>query len=67
MVEALGQPVRLELQIGVVSDSAHLRDAATKARAQAQAERLILDDELVRRMLAQFPGSRVVPGSIRPR
>ncbi len=65
--EVLGQPVQLVLEVGLVSDSAFLRDTAAKARAQLEAEQVILQDGLVRQMLSQFPGSRVVPGSIRPR
>lgn len=65
--EVLGQPVQLVLEVGLINDSAFLRDAAAKARAQAEAEQVILQDGLVRQLLGLFPGSRVVPGSIRPR
>jgi DNA polymerase-3 subunit gamma/tau len=62
----LGQPVQLELLAGAVGDSAARREAAARARAQALAEEEIRQDPLVLELLARYPGSRIVPGSIRP-
>lgn len=66
LAEQLGAAVALEVEAGPVADSAARRDAAAKARAQRQAEAVIRDDPLVQSLLARFPGSQLVPGSIRP-
>ncbi|MCK6426390.1 MAG: DNA polymerase III subunit gamma/tau [Burkholderiaceae bacterium] len=66
LAERLGHPVRLEIVAGAVTDSAARRDAADRARAQAQAEAVIRQDPQVLELLARFPGARIVPGSIRP-
>jgi DNA polymerase-3 subunit gamma/tau len=66
LAEQLGAAVVLEVEAGPVADSAARRDAATKARAQRQAEAVIRDDPLVQSLLARFPGAQLVPGSIRP-
>jgi DNA polymerase III subunit gamma/tau len=49
-----------------VQDSAALRDAAAKARRQADAEALVHGHPRVQALLTKFPGAFVVPGSIRP-
>jgi DNA polymerase-3 subunit gamma/tau len=67
LTDLLGVPLRLEVVPGEVSDSAARRDAAAKARAQRSAEDLIQGDPVVQQLLARYPGSRIVPGSIRPR
>ena len=64
--EHLGQAVRLEVEAGVAADSPALREAAERARRQAEAERIIHDDPLVKQLLAQFATARIVPGSIKP-
>ncbi|MCU0813692.1 MAG: DNA polymerase III subunit gamma/tau [Burkholderiaceae bacterium] len=64
--ELLGQTVRLEVEAGVAADSPALREAAERARRQAEAERILHDDPLVKQMLAQFATARIVPGSIKP-
>jgi DNA polymerase-3 subunit gamma/tau len=64
--DLLGQPVQVEIVIGVAADSAARRDAAARARAQEQAEALIRSDPVVLDLLARFPTARIVPGSIRP-
>ncbi len=64
--EALGQPVRLELEAGAVEDSPALRAAAERDRRQREAEQIIHNDPLVMALLAQFKGARIVPGSIKP-
>jgi DNA polymerase III subunit gamma/tau len=40
--------------------------AAERERRQQEAERIIQNDPLVQDLLAQFPGARIVPGSIKP-
>ncbi len=67
LTELLGQPQRLEIEAGAVSDSAARRDAATRLRVQREAEALMQGDPQILQLLAHFPGSRIVPGSIRPR
>ena len=37
-----------------------------EALAQREAEQIIHDDPAVRALMAQFPGARIVPGSIKP-
>jgi DNA polymerase-3 subunit gamma/tau len=64
--ETLGAPVQLELVPGTADDSPARRDAAARARRQAEAEATIQADPVVRELLASFPGARIVPGSIKP-
>ncbi|MFM2068040.1 MAG: hypothetical protein RLZZ584_2949 [Pseudomonadota bacterium] len=66
LAELLGRAVLIEIQAGVVQDSAALRDAAARARRQADAEALVHGHPRVQTLLARFPGAFVVPGSIRP-
>ena len=62
----LGGEVRIELEAGVGRDTPALREAAARASRQAAAEALIRQDAMVVRLLEQFPGARIVPGSITP-
>jgi len=62
----LGRAVRLAVQAGVAEDSPARRDAAERARRQAQAEQIIHDDPLVQALMAQYKTARIVPGSIKP-
>jgi DNA polymerase-3 subunit gamma/tau len=62
----LGQPLRIEFQSGVPTDTPARREAAERARRQAEAERSIRGDPLVQELLSQFKGARIVPGSIKP-
>ncbi len=62
----LGEPVALELEAGTPQDSPALRDAAKARRRQEAAEASIQQDPVVRELLAQFKGARIVPGSIKP-
>jgi len=62
----LGRAVRLAVQPGVAEDSPARRDAAERARRQAQAEQIIHDDPLVQALMAQYKTARIVPGSIKP-
>jgi DNA polymerase-3 subunit gamma/tau len=61
-----GGEVQLDLQAGVPEDSPARRDAAERARRQAEAEATIQADPVVRELLSQFKGARIVPGSIKP-
>lgn len=62
----LGRPIMLDIVAGAASDSIALRDAAERARRQAEAEQIIHDDPLVQTLLAQFKTARIVPGSVKP-
>ena len=62
----LGHPVELELEQGVAVNTPAQRDLAAREARQRAAEALIAADPLVRRLLADHPGARVVPGSVRP-
>jgi DNA polymerase III subunit gamma/tau len=66
LADALQRAVRLEVEPGVADDSPALRDAAERARRQAQAEQIIHDDPLVRALMAQYKTARIVPGSVKP-
>ena len=62
----LGEPVALEIEAGTPQDSPALRAAAERQRRQQAAEASIQQDPVVRELLAQFKGARIVPGSIKP-
>ena len=62
----LGRAARLDVQAGVAEDSPVRREAAERARRQAQAEQIIHDDPLVQALMAQYKTARIVPGSIKP-
>ncbi len=66
LTSLLGAPAALDVEAGVVADSAARRDAAAKAQAQQAAEATIHNDPLVRSLIARYPGAAIVPGSIRP-
>ena len=63
---ALGHPVQVLVQAGVPTDSPARRDAAERAHRQQAAEQTIHNDPVVRELLSQFKGARIVPGSIKP-
>ncbi|MBC8058742.1 MAG: DNA polymerase III subunit gamma/tau, partial [Rhizobiales bacterium] len=62
----LQRTVRLEVEPGTAEDSPAKRDAAERARRQAQAEQIIHDDPLVQALMAQYKTARIVPGSVKP-
>ncbi|WP_363302770.1 DNA polymerase III subunit gamma/tau [Aquabacterium sp.] len=70
LAQALSQvvsgQVMLELEKGSAHNTPAQRDQVARERRQHQAEHLIESDPLVRSLLAQYPGARIVPGSIRP-
>jgi DNA polymerase-3 subunit gamma/tau len=62
----LGQAVHIDVELGVALDSPARRDAAERARRQAEAEQIIHNDPLVKALLAQYATARIVPGSVKP-
>ncbi|HEV7914172.1 MAG TPA: DNA polymerase III subunit gamma/tau [Albitalea sp.] len=66
LVQALGHPVRLEIDAGVAEDSPALRAAAERERRQREAEQIIHNDPLVQALMSQYKTARIVPGSIKP-
>jgi DNA polymerase III subunit gamma/tau len=66
LAQTLGREVRLVLEPGVAEDSTAKREAAERARRQAQAEQIIHDDPLVQALMAQYKTARIVPGSVKP-
>jgi DNA polymerase-3 subunit gamma/tau len=54
------------VQAGTAVDSPAERQAAERRRRQAEAERTIHDDPLVKALLAQYKTARIVPGSVKP-
>jgi len=63
---AAGGALQLELVAAVPDDSPARRDAAERAQRQTEAEAAIHSDPIVRELLDQFKGARIVPGSIKP-
>ncbi len=62
----LGEPVQVALVAGEPLDTPAMRDASARASRQAAAEAAIQSDPVVRELLSQFKGARIVPGSVRP-
>ncbi|WP_298829930.1 DNA polymerase III subunit gamma/tau [uncultured Piscinibacter sp.] len=66
LAQSLGRPVKLHVEAGAAEDSPARRDAAERARRQAEAEQIIHDDPLVQALMAQYKTARIVPGSVKP-
>jgi DNA polymerase-3 subunit gamma/tau len=66
LAETLNRAVRIEIEAGVAEDSPAKRDAAERARRQAEAEQIIHNDPLVQALMAQYKTARIVPGSVKP-
>ena len=66
LADTLNRAVRVEVEAGVAEDSPSKRDAAERARRQAEAEQIIHDDPLVQALMAQYKTARIVPGSVKP-
>ena len=64
LIEQIGEPVRLEVRAGPVSDSPAIRSAAQRAQRQREAEHIIENDPVVRSLIERYPGARIVPGSV---
>jgi DNA polymerase-3 subunit gamma/tau len=62
----LGEPVQVAVVAGEPTDTPATRETASRAHRQAAAEITIHADPVVRELLLQFKGARIVPGSIRP-
>ena len=61
-----GHEVRLELEQGVAFNTPAQRDLAAREARQRAAEALIAADPLVRRLMTEHAGARILPGSVRP-
>lgn len=70
LVQALaslsGREVRLDLEQGAAVNTPAQRDLAAREARQRAAEALMAADPLVRRLMAEHAGARVLPGSVRP-
>jgi len=66
LAQVEGRSERIEIEAGAVADTPAARDAAERDRRQAEAERVIQDDPLVKALMAQYKTARIVPGSVRP-
>jgi len=64
--QLLDHEARVELEPGVATNTPAQRDQLARQRRQRAAEDLIQQDALVVSLLKQYPGARIVPGSIRP-
>jgi DNA polymerase-3 subunit gamma/tau len=64
--KVLGDEASIELEAGIAKDTPALREQAARAGRQAAAETLIQQDPLVNALLSQYPGARIVGGSIAP-
>ena len=61
-----GVAVRVQCEVGAVSETAAAADAQARAERQKQAEADIENDPFVQGLLREF-GGQIVPGSIQPR
>ena len=66
LAQLLAQEVLLEVTQGPAVNTPAQRDQAAREARQHAAEALIEGDALVRGLLAQYPGARIVPGSVAP-
>ena len=66
LAQSFAVPSMVELEAGEVDDTPSRRDAAERARRQAQAEVVVREDPLVQSLLTQFSTARLVQGSIKP-
>ncbi len=65
LVQHLGTPLTLDVQAGPAQDTPAMRASAERLRRQREAEQLIADDPVVRTLMAQYSGARIVPGSVK--
>ncbi len=61
-----GREVQLDLERGDAINTPAQRDLAAREARQRAAEALMAADPLVRRLIAEHPGARILPGSVRP-
>ncbi|MEP7280606.1 MAG: DNA polymerase III subunit gamma/tau, partial [Rubrivivax sp.] len=64
--ELLGAPQQVRVDAGQPDDTPARRDAAARERRQRDAQQTIESDPVVRTLLSQFRGARIVPGSVKP-
>ena len=60
-----GAPLKLDVQAGTAQDTPAMRASAERLRRQNEAEQMIADDPIVRTLMAQYSGARIVPGSVK--
>ncbi len=65
LVLHLGAPLKLDVQAGPAHDTPAIRASAERLRRQREAEQIIADDPVVRTLMAQYSGARIVPGSVK--
>ncbi len=65
LVLHLGAPLKLDVQAGPAHDTPAIRASAERLRRQREAEQIIADDPVVRTLMAQYNGARIVPGSVK--
>ena len=63
-LQTAGHSVKLVVEIGKVTDSPAMRNAAALSEKQKVAEELIHSDPMVQNMIQEF-GAKIVPGSIK--
>jgi DNA polymerase-3 subunit gamma/tau len=61
----LGTPLKLDVQAGPAQDTPAMRASAERLRRQREAEQIIADDPIVRTLMTQYSGARIVPGSVK--
>lgn len=66
LAQVLGCEAQLHVAQGAAVNTPAQRDLAAREARQHAAEALIEGDALVRGLLAQYPGARIVPGSVTP-
>jgi DNA polymerase III subunit gamma/tau len=62
---ALGRTIKVETELGTVSNSAALNAARDKSEKQQAAEQAAASDDLALQLMQKF-GGQIVPGSVRP-
>ncbi|MBL3964856.1 MULTISPECIES: DNA polymerase III subunit gamma/tau [Burkholderia] len=65
LVDALGKPVEVTVEVGPARRTAAALDAAARAARQREAEQEIHGDPFVQQLVRDF-GARIVEGSVRP-
>ena len=65
-LEAAGHTTQISVEVGKVLDSPSRRNAYAAAQRQKLAEEIVHGDPRVQQLMREFPGSKIVPGSIRP-
>ena len=65
LAEALGRPVRLNIEVGETGDTAAARAEQARGEKQKRAEQSIYNDPFVQQLIENF-GAAIDPSSIRP-